>query len=156
MVQEPQDPIEEIDFNALDTPDPPRSRLKTGCLSDVLYFCLWWACCGRGSAGVIWLGGQARQETAVTKPLDSRSNCCRPTAPNPQSNQSPHSIRPTPSIASFTWTAEGQMATIAPDGSDQRQISDTAVRFQFPAWSPTGEYVAALGWAQFGTVDRCG
>ena len=40
---------------------------------------------------------------------------------------------------------EGQIATIAPNGSDLRQISDAEARFQFPAWSPTGEYVAALG-----------
>ncbi len=145
MVQEPQDPIEEIDFNALDTPDPPRSRLKTAVYLTIVFLFmigLLWS----GISGVIWLVGQARQQTAVTNAaLTPDPTAVAPAAvPLPTSEPIP-TLDPADAINRIVYVdAEGQIATIAPDGNEQRQISDTAVRFQFPAWSPTGEYVAAL------------
>ncbi len=42
----------------------------------------------------------------------------------------------------------GQLCTIAPDGSDGRQITATERFFQFPAWSPSGHRLAAIGSAR--------
>lgn len=39
----------------------------------------------------------------------------------------------------------GRLCTIAPDGSRARTLSDAGLRFQFPAWSPDGQYLAAIG-----------
>lgn len=40
---------------------------------------------------------------------------------------------------------EGQIVAVAPDGADARQLTRAALRFQFPAWSPDGRSVAAIG-----------
>jgi TolB protein len=41
---------------------------------------------------------------------------------------------------------DGQIVTIAPDGTETRQLTDDDdLRFQFPAWSPDGLQVAAIG-----------
>ena len=40
---------------------------------------------------------------------------------------------------------DGQIETIAPDGSDGRTLTDGAQSFQFPAWSPDSQYLAAIG-----------
>jgi TolB protein len=39
----------------------------------------------------------------------------------------------------------GRLATVAPDGSDPRILTTPGVRFQFPAWSPDGTQLAAVG-----------
>jgi TolB protein len=40
---------------------------------------------------------------------------------------------------------DGQLATMASDGSDVRQLTDEPVDFEFPAWSPDGQQVAVVG-----------
>lgn len=45
---------------------------------------------------------------------------------------------------------EGQLVSLAPDGSDEHVLTDAQQRFQFPAWSPDGRFVAAVG------TDRTG
>ncbi len=42
-------------------------------------------------------------------------------------------------------TSEHQLATIAPDGSEVRQLTDSNLQFQFPAWSPDGSQLAVIG-----------
>lgn len=42
-------------------------------------------------------------------------------------------------------TPEGQLATVAPDGTDQRLLTDGDYQFQFPAWSPDNSRVAVIG-----------
>lgn len=42
-------------------------------------------------------------------------------------------------------TTDGEIATISPNGQNTRTLTDTDKRFQFPAWSPDGQYVAAIG-----------
>lgn len=44
----------------------------------------------------------------------------------------------------------GQLVSLAPDGSEERLLTDAQQRFQFPAWSPDGRFVAAIG------TDRTG
>lgn len=45
---------------------------------------------------------------------------------------------------------EGQIVALGPDGSDEQQLTNAQQRFQFPAWSPDGRSIAAIG------VDRAG
>ncbi len=40
---------------------------------------------------------------------------------------------------------EGQLATINPDGSDLRVLTQGEQRLQFPAWSPDGSKIASIG-----------
>lgn len=40
---------------------------------------------------------------------------------------------------------DGQLATINPDGSEERTLSEGLNQYQFPAWSPDGSQLAALG-----------
>jgi TolB protein len=46
----------------------------------------------------------------------------------------------------------GELETISPDGTQRRRIAPSELFFQFPAWSPDGQRVAAVG----GTFDRAG
>lgn len=46
---------------------------------------------------------------------------------------------------------DGQVETIAPDGSDRRPLTDTGQRFLFPAWSPDGTHLAVIGGGLRGT-----
>ena len=40
---------------------------------------------------------------------------------------------------------DGQLVTVAPDGTDSRTLTPPGSRYQFPAWSPTGDDVAVIG-----------
>jgi TolB protein len=44
----------------------------------------------------------------------------------------------------------GQIVAIAPDGSNEWQLTNSPLRFQFPAWSPDGRSVAAIGTSRIG------
>ena len=43
---------------------------------------------------------------------------------------------------------DGQLCTTAPDGSDGRRLTGSERFFQFPAWSPSGHRLAAIGSAR--------
>jgi TolB protein len=45
---------------------------------------------------------------------------------------------------------EGQLTTISPDGRDPRILTQAHRLFQFPAWSPNGAYLAAIGGDRLG------
>ncbi|MEZ4590720.1 MAG: hypothetical protein R3D55_06205 [Chloroflexota bacterium] len=45
---------------------------------------------------------------------------------------------------------QGQLVAVAPDGSAERQLTSGPLRFQFPAWSPDGRSVAAIGASRSG------
>jgi WD40 repeat protein len=42
-------------------------------------------------------------------------------------------------------TLSQQLVTVNPDGTDERRLTDTRERYQFPAWSPDGSQVAVIG-----------
>lgn len=90
-------------------------------------------------SGVVWFWERAREETAVITPIAPETSLAADlftlSTPDPA-----HAVNRIVFV-----NPDGQIETIAPDGSDRRQISEGAVRFQFPTWSPTGEYVAAIG-----------
>jgi TolB protein len=52
-------------------------------------------------------------------------------------------VAPTGRIAYVT--PEGSVATMSPDGRQRRILTEEGPRFQFPAWSSSGESVAAIG-----------
>jgi TolB protein len=45
---------------------------------------------------------------------------------------------------------DGQIVALAPDGSDERELTSSPLRFQFPAWSPDGRFVATIGVSRIG------
>ena len=45
---------------------------------------------------------------------------------------------------------EGQLETLAPDGSDRRVLSQANRFFQFPVWSPDGNTIATIGGSRNG------
>ncbi len=48
----------------------------------------------------------------------------------------------------------GRLATVHPDGSGLELLTEVGRRFQFPAWSPDGDKIAAIGIEQgIGTVE---
>ena len=141
--------MNDYDFNEYEPAQPEpdegkndRSRWKLVfylALILVLMIGLMWS----GISGVAWLVQQAREETAV--PTEAVTENIPPSTLQSTNEPAP-TIDPANAINRIVYVdADGQVATIAPDGSEQRTISDTAVRYLFPAWSPTGEYVAVLG-----------
>lgn len=40
---------------------------------------------------------------------------------------------------------DGQLVTVAPDGTDSRTLTPPGRRYQFPAWSPAGNDIAVIG-----------
>ena len=46
---------------------------------------------------------------------------------------------------------EGQLVTIDPNSHNQHLLTPKGPIFQFPAWSPNGSYVAAIGSDQIGS-----
>ncbi len=141
--------MNDYDFNEYEPTQPEPEEGKNGrsrwklvfylALILVLMIGLLWS----GISGVAWLVQQAREAAAV--PTEDVAENIPPSAIQP-TNEPVSTIDPADAINRIVYVdADGQVATIAPDGSEQRTISDTAVRFQFPAWSPSGEYVAALG-----------
>ena len=40
---------------------------------------------------------------------------------------------------------QGQLVTVAPDGKNERVLTPPTRRYQFPAWSPTGNEIAVIG-----------
>ncbi len=127
--------MDSYDFYQLEPEEPRRSRAKTAVYLGIvllLIIGLLWS----GISGAVWLVDQmnTEAETAVTA-IPPLSTAAPLPTPNPA-----HAVNRIAFV-----NAGGQVETIAPDGSDRRQISDESFPFQFPTWSPTDEYVAAIG-----------
>ncbi len=78
------------------------------------------------------LGGYllARQRPEVVAPMEQSGQ------PAPVSSRQPRLVIVTP---------DDGLQTINPDGSDARTLVAPGLRFQFPAWSPDGRFIAAPG-----------
>lgn len=139
--------MDDYDFNVQPEPDDAdngRSRWKLvfylGLIFLLMVGLLW-----SGISGVIWLVQQAREDTAVTNDeFGAFAEDSPPLIAEPTAEPIP-TLDPADAINRIVYVdADSQVATIAPDGSEQRQLTDDPARFQFPAWSPTGEYVAVI------------
>jgi TolB protein len=63
-------------------------------------------------------------------------------APIPLAEASPESLR----VNRIVFVnEEGGLETMAPDGSERHVLTGNRTRYQFPAWSPDGRHIAALG-----------
>ncbi|MCA9961537.1 MAG: PD40 domain-containing protein [Anaerolineales bacterium] len=132
------------------TPNEPagskKKRFVFGCLSLVLVVTL--LASAVGGAAWFWWGRQQQQAaTAVSRPtievIPTRSS-------EDEAEQVETAVATTPSadfpINRITFVnTDGQVASIAPDGSEQHTLTDTELRYQFPAWSPDGQHVAVIG-----------
>lgn len=67
-----------------------------------------------------------------------------PPVPGSESFEPAGEAAPFPDRIAFVDPA-GRLGTISPDGSESRLLTPPGKRFQFPAWSPDGRHVAAIG-----------
>lgn len=145
--------MDDYDFNEFEQPQSELNKAGNGRspwklalylgLTLLLMAGLLWS----GISGIAWLVRQARQDTAVSSeappPVPTADDST--TVPLATSQPLP-TLDPADAINRLVYiNGGGQVATIAPDGSEPRQLTDDPVRYQFPAWSPDGEYVAVLG-----------
>lgn len=109
-------------------------------------------------SGLFWLvnsrSESGRTPTAVPRPTRTPAPIVgleelTTTATSPAFSATPS--LPTPSInpALINRIAyidnDGQIVTIAPDGGSSRRLTEGSTFFQFPAWSPDGRQIAAIG-----------
>ncbi len=125
--------MNDYDFYNSEPPEPRRSRLRVALYLAIIMLLivgLSWS----AISGIAWFWGRSQDETAVI------------TRVPPTAVPAPPALDPANAINRIVFVnSTGQVETIAPDGSDRRQISEGDTLFQFPAWSPTGEYIAAVG-----------
>ena len=131
------------EFNAFEPEERRRSRVKIAfylLIVLLLIVGLLWS----ALSSVAWLLERSRgqAETAASTPTLAPTPSIAPVAET-SASAAPILALTINRIAFIN--AVGQVETIAPDGRDRRQISDESFRFQFPVWSPTGDYLAATG-----------
>ncbi len=106
-------------------------------------------------SGLFWLvNSRSESGRPATVPLPRATvPLPRATAPIAQAEETPVTAvpSPTPTVSPTLINrivyidSDGQIVTIAPDGSDTRRLTEGATFFQFPAWSPDGSQIAAIG-----------
>ncbi|VAW30313.1 tolB protein precursor, periplasmic protein involved in the tonb-independent uptake of group A colicins [hydrothermal vent metagenome] len=134
---------------------PEKKRLG-GCHT-VFILLVVFAMLGVSASGAIWflfLRDQPQERTPVTAVpsqdvlIDEGSE---PDAPPTPTAVSPlPTIDPADAVASavnrIVYIDEaGQIISLEPDGNDVRMVTNAQQRFRFPAWSPDGRSIAAIG-----------
>lgn len=128
-----------------------RKRALFGCLSLILVAAL----LASAASGASWLWSQWRAEWAdVDKPARAQQAGQEPTPTDTPLTREETTTTAVPLPAATATLSinriafvnpEGQVETIAPDGRERRRLTDTDLRYQFPAWSPNGDYLAVIG-----------
>jgi TolB protein len=117
---------------------PKRSRLQVAIyllIIGLLTTGLLWS----GISGLVWLINRTKAEpttiatTQTPEPISTSVIQAEPTEQPIQINRI------------VFISPDGAVQTIAPEEREVRVISDDSLKFQFPAWSPTGENIAAVG-----------
>ncbi len=86
-------------------------------------------------------GEEAIETTPIPEPDDDLVESQEELEPDPPATkEDPH---PTGRIAFINQN--GQLATMDPEGRDQRVLSQGSTVFQFPAWSPVSQSIAVIG-----------
>jgi TolB protein len=128
---------------------PPRSPLKTILYAAVVLLIIG-GLLASAVAALLWFIGDQSEPSPEQVAIPTSP----PPSPTPAPNDDvkddlvaePPVVVPTNGINRIVYVSpDGQLATINPDGSDGRILSDTSLTFQFPAWSPDGRYLAAIG-----------
>ncbi len=119
---------------------------------------------GMSASGAIWFFFYREQPRPVQPDPDpiAEATAVPPEATLAETESEPEpDIEPTALSLPISTNAEsinriayidgtGQIVVMGPDGSDERQLTSAQQRFQFPAWSPDGRFIASIG------VDRAG
>lgn len=132
----------------------PAQRRPPGCLIMVAIIVIV-SLVGTSLSGLAWLwhSRTPASPTPTAVPISP--------SPSPQAAATdPQSVTAVPTNGSDQGAAfinriafvdsDGQIATIAPDGREQRLVSTGRDVFNFPAWSPDGQRVAAIGSSSLG------
>ncbi|HUM69560.1 MAG TPA: hypothetical protein PLK31_12040, partial [Chloroflexota bacterium] len=112
-------------------------------------------------SGVIWLlTERAESGRTVTVTAVPRTPTSLPASPAPITQADDMTVTavplPTPTVNPTLINRiayidnDGQIVTIAADGSDSRRLTNGEAIFQFPSWSPDGSQVAAIGSSNLG------
>jgi TolB protein len=114
-------------------PEPPR-RKKRGCWAAGFSLLIILGLLGSAFASLTWAGKQIGQQWTL-----------------------PWSPPPAPSLAEagrITYIGQkGQVWSVQPDGANGRQLTNDNFAYQFPAWSPTGDQIAAMGGGELIVID---
>lgn len=122
----------------LSTPTPPRRPSKRllallGGAVALLLLAVMCAVAVVGVGGALWLRSARPVEPMATLPARAEATAVRPTVAPATINR-----------IAFIDPA-GRLGTVAPDGSALRLLSAAGASYQFPAWSPDGARIAAIG-----------
>lgn len=157
-------PPDPEDFLRPSPPEPPRPRGWFVLLTVLVIVSL----LGSSLAALFWMLGQRAAATAVApepvqvveiEPSAAAEEPAEPDEPRAATAESAL-VTPPPAATADSPTAgsdgarvnrivlvnaDRQIETVAPDGSDRRILTEGRRVYQFPAWSPDGATIAAIG-----------
>ena len=137
--------------------EPPRSPLKN-CLMALISAVVIVGLLGSAIAGVVWLVRSRSEAQAVPETLnpliptlaasphgEDAGTSDGEAAVSPSTSEFESALSSTDRINRIVYvTAEGRIATISPNGTNNRLLTDTARGYLFPAWSPAGADIAVI------------